>query len=715
MNLYAFLGFSALFNAITGIMVAIVLYKKKYNSKIAKIFIFQCLLIAAWGMLYFFPFTPENKTLSLLSFYTLHLASNFITVAHFHLVCHVLNIWETHKKYVKAGYLIHLVFWLFIPTQLFIIDIVPKFDLAFWPIPGPLYYIWLVSWSFFIVYPAILLYQHYRKAEGLRKRQLKGFLVGTLVGLSSGSTNYFLFLDINIPPYLNILASVYVCSIAYLIARYRFVNFELNLLHFLQKTLSFSLTIVSLFSLYFYLNQIATIERGGALYLVGLVFALALYHIFESIFTNSRLLSHILRLSDFESFEKAIGDFKEHKTFYSNKKQLEKALDELFIEKIQLESAQIIEQKPLEKNFPKLYKFFQTNKGTLVNEEVELRQAEQKTRIPYASELKKIGEVCCPIHANEKLIGLLVLGDKKVGNYFSLEELNLIDQVGKHLSLSLSAINYNETLKDEVEVKTEQLKKANAKITKSYKKLQELDALKDDFISIASHELRTPMTIIRGYTDFLLSEKFGSVNKQQKEFLTNIFESTKDLIHLTNNMLDISRIEAGTFNVHLEKTDLSKWMKKMVDDFTIICEEKQMKISLEQKIKKKNLTFDRGKFEQVLKNIIGNAYKMTPNKGKISVYLTEDKNQYTIEVKDTGPGIHKDKQEIIFEKFQQLETGLKKRYSGSGLGLNIVKKIVEYFGGKVWVESAGIPGKGSSFFFTIQKKLPKKIELQSVT
>jgi len=240
----------------------------------------------------------------------------------------------------------------------------------------------------------------------------------------------------------------------------------------------------------------------------------------------------------------------------------------------------------------------------------------------------------------------------------------------------------------------------------SYKKLQELNQSRDRFLSIASHELRTPMTVIKGFTEFLLSEKFGSINKKQKEFLDTISRNTTDLIKLVNKMLDISRLEAGKMTFESKDIALPEFLTETTKEFKVLCSQKHIKLKFENP---DNISLfiksDPFKIKQILTNLVSNAYKFTPEKGTITIILEPCslKGQCVqISVKDTGIGIPKKEQKHVFEKFHQVENSLRKTYTGTGLGLSIVKLMVEKLGGQVFLVSK--LGKGACFTFTLPQK-----------
>lgn len=251
------------------------------------------------------------------------------------------------------------------------------------------------------------------------------------------------------------------------------------------------------------------------------------------------------------------------------------------------------------------------------------------------------------------------------------------------------------------------------RLEKANKRLKELDKLKDEFISVASHDLRAPIAVIEGYLSMILSGKVGKVNKNTRKFLEKMYASTQYLAKLSRDILETSRINQKRLKLDLELNDIKEVVKSMTDHFQIMAQEKG--IYLKCRLPKKKIPkflFDRQRVEEVLQNLISNAIKFT-NKGGIEVgvelrpaqkiqakFKKKTNKEVLVWVKDTGIGIPKDKLRYIFEKFSQLWTNLHPSKRGSGLGLFICRKIIEFHGGKIWANSEG-EGKGSIFFFTL--------------
>ncbi|MBA7514031.1 Adaptive-response sensory-kinase SasA [subsurface metagenome] len=237
------------------------------------------------------------------------------------------------------------------------------------------------------------------------------------------------------------------------------------------------------------------------------------------------------------------------------------------------------------------------------------------------------------------------------------------------------------------------------------KKLKELDQMKDDFVSSVSHELRSPLTSIKGYVDFILRGKAGPLNKKLIEYLTIVKNNTSRLGMFINDILDLAKIEAKRFELGKEALELSPFIEEMVTFFQPQAEEGKIQLETAVPTSISLVSADSDKLRQVFTNLLSNAFKFTPEGGKITI---EAKNAGSgsfveIAIKDTGVGIAEKDVQKVFDKFQQVKSsGSKvKRVKGTGLGLAIVRGIVEAHGGRIWVESE--LNKGSNFIFTLPK------------
>ncbi len=242
------------------------------------------------------------------------------------------------------------------------------------------------------------------------------------------------------------------------------------------------------------------------------------------------------------------------------------------------------------------------------------------------------------------------------------------------------------------------LEKATTDLDEANKQLTELDKLKDEFVSLASHELRTPMAAIKGSISTILEGYAGNISDQAREFLTAAYNENDRLIRLVNNLLNTSRIESGKMSFSPMRIDLSILINEVVRNLQVGAKEKNLYLSYEPSGFLPHVMADEDKIKEVVINLIGNALKFTST-GGITIRSKIDGEFVITSVSDTGTGIHQEHFEMLFKKFSQVKTDYTKQYGGTGLGLYISKKIIEGLGGKIWLESE--VGKGTSFYFSL--------------
>ncbi|MBI4847097.1 MAG: HAMP domain-containing protein [Nitrospirae bacterium] len=231
-------------------------------------------------------------------------------------------------------------------------------------------------------------------------------------------------------------------------------------------------------------------------------------------------------------------------------------------------------------------------------------------------------------------------------------------------------------------------------------KLKELDKMKSDFISLMSHELRTPLTTIKEGTNlFFEALKEGEATAKERRLLTIINEECNRLINLVNSLLDLSKMEAGMMVYNFTEEDIASLIDKAAREIEPLAENRNIRIEVSSNGALPPVKADIDKMLQVLRNLIGNAVKFTPNGGSVQIISQAAAGKVKVSVVDTGVGIPKEKTDIIFDKFKRATIGSSDKFSGSGLGLFIVRQILIAHGGEIWVEST--LGKGSTFTFVL--------------
>lgn len=326
--------------------------------------------------------------------------------------------------------------------------------------------------------------------------------------------------------------------------------------------------------------------------------------------------------------------------------------------------------------------------------------------IPMVDE-KKAAEIQKTLGVATLVLYPLVFGDETFGV--------LIVALDKHVG-DLSRAE-REALHELIEVVGIAIDRAKlyADLKEANEKLKALDKLKDEFVSVASHELRTPMTAIKSYLWMAIAGKGGAITQKQKYYLDRAYSSTDRLIKLVNDMLNISRIESGRMTYDMEKVDLVQLINDVIADVKARSDELGVSIRLkveDGKSKIENVLADADKIKEALFNLVGNSLKFTPKGGKITVELEAKGTLVECLVSDTGAGISKEDMEKLFQKFGLLTgsyTINKTDQQGTGLGLYITKSIIEAHGGSISAYSPGV-GKGATFSFTLPVFEQKRYE-----
>ena len=247
------------------------------------------------------------------------------------------------------------------------------------------------------------------------------------------------------------------------------------------------------------------------------------------------------------------------------------------------------------------------------------------------------------------------------------------------------------------------LEKITSKLESANERLKGVDKLKDEFLSLASHELRNPMTTIKSYLWMLLEGHGGKVSKKQKDYLDTAYKSTDRLIMLVNDMLDVSRIESGRMTIDLKAVKYDGLVLDVVSELKPRADELGVKISVVPSPTLPQVLADFNKIKEVLINLVGNALKFTPKEGRITISIKQKDNMVETQVSDTGTGIKSEDIPKLFQKFSMVGNSAEKQKNtqGTGLGLYLSKLIVGLHGGKIWAESEG-EGKGSTFTFSLK-------------
>jgi signal transduction histidine kinase len=297
--------------------------------------------------------------------------------------------------------------------------------------------------------------------------------------------------------------------------------------------------------------------------------------------------------------------------------------------------------------------------------------------------------------------GYLAFGRKKSGNLYSTSDFRVLDTIANELIIAIqNALHFeeiqtfNDTLRGRVTQATAELRRTN-------EKLKTLDETKDEFISMASHQLRTPLTSVKGYLSMVLEGDAGKLNAQQKQLLTQSFISSQRMVYLIADLLNLSRLNTGKFVIEATPLDLREVVQGEIDQLRETAKSRGLTLVYDSPATFPLLMLDETKIHQVVMNFIDNAIYYTPSGGTITITLLETPSAVEYRVTDNGIGVPKTEQHRLFTKFYRAGNARRARPDGTGLGLFMAKKVVVAQGGAVIFSSE--EGKGSVFGFRFTK------------
>ena len=524
-----FYAITGLINAAASTFLGLLVYFKNKKGILNRTFAFFCLSIAIWGYAYFAWQISVTKETALFWSRALMMGAIFTPITYFHFTAVFLNIHQKKKNFLILGYILSFIFFILNFTTLFIKNVEPALSFPYWPKPGITFHPFLLMFFGYAIYSSYLLWRALEKSVKIEKLQIRYVLFGTLIGLLGGSTNYFLWYNVPIPPIGNALVFFYIFFIALAILRYHL----------------------------FEIRVILTELLVGAIGLLLLVQAM----------TTEDLAWQILGFG-------------------------------LFI----------------------LFCIF----GYLLIRSVML-------------EIRRRQEI------------------------------------------------------------------------------EKIDKAKSEFISIASHQLRTPLTAVKGYISMILEGTYGQLSEKQAEPLKNVYQSNERLMRLVNDLLDLSRLDAGKIEFSPELVSLEEMVSGIVEELRINAEKKGLHIKMVRPSGSlPKIMVDQDKLRQVILNIVDNAIKYT-KEGGIAIELKKVGEEEEIEISDTGEGMDEGELNSLFQMFSRATAGTQLHAEGAGLGLYVAKQFIEMHRGRIWAESPG-KGKGSTFYIRLPIRFnPKLLKTKTKT
>lgn len=339
--------------------------------------------------------------------------------------------------------------------------------------------------------------------------------------------------------------------------------------------------------------------------------------------------------------------------------------------------------------------------ATNVQQTVSVEEMKRRSESRRHLNARGVG-VIARMQLKDQLIGYIVLGEKRNGDAYTTSETLMLSTMADESALSImNSLRFDEIEKFNIRLKKE-VTGATRELRSSNKKLIEMDATKDEFVSMASHQLRTPLTSVKGYISMVLEGDAGKISDQQRQLLEEAFASSERMVHLIGDFLNVSRLQTGKFVLDRREVDLVKVVDQEVEGIRQIALAHDIKLSYKHVSRVPTLYLDEGKIRQVVMNFIDNAVYYSSGGTSIKIQLDVEDGEVVLRVIDKGMGVPEEETSHLFTRFFRAENARKQRPDGTGIGLYLAKKIIDGHKGSVVFESE--LGKGSTFGFRLPIK-----------
>jgi signal transduction histidine kinase len=345
---------------------------------------------------------------------------------------------------------------------------------------------------------------------------------------------------------------------------------------------------------------------------------------------------------------------------------------------------------------------------TLVTDELEEGQGKLK-EILSSNNIAVVTRLTSKANRSAEGLGYIILGAKKSGGIYSVHDIRILEIIADELVIAIQNAlrfeeieNFNITLQEKVNDATRQLRRTN-------EKLKQLDETKDEFISMASHQLRTPLTSMKGYVSMVMEGDAGKVSATQAKLLDQAFVSSQRMVYLISDLLNVSRLKTGKFIIEAKPTNLADVVEGEIAQLRETAKGRGLELTYNKPENFPLLSLDETKIRQVIMNFADNAIYYTKSGGHIVVSLVDKPDSVEFTVADDGIGVPRSEQHHLFSKFYRAGNAKKARPDGTGLGLFMAKKVIAAQGGSIIFHSE--EGKGSTFGFSFPKA---KLEVASV-
>jgi len=693
---------SSLTTAILSFALGLFVYLGNRKDKTSQIWAVTVFFVGLWSLGLFGVTFSSTELKALFWQQLLDGAAIFVPIAFFNFVLRLLNIEEKYKKTSIFSWTVGLLVLALSFTKYFKLGVAPKFDFDFWIVPGPLYYVFPITFAIFVSFSLVLAIKEFIKTDNaILKSQLKYVLATQVFGFFGGLTNFFPQF-INIYPVGNYFVALYLFFISYAMFKHRLFNIKVLATELIIYAIWMFL-LVRIFLAQTFSDRVT----DGVLLVMLIVFGVLLIRsVFKEVEQREKLevkTKYLTTLRDFSTSIIGTLDFKQTIQIIVNgiserfgyvgallllvNEEEHKIYPAAISQKGEISKVHTLLPVPLEKivaPFPENTALSAVSLNTGIVQ-IDEKLANFFMGVP-AEVLNKIQEavgikttIAIPIITKGRKVGVLDIFINKPKAEIDEEELDILKTMANEIGIVL----------------------VNSEL---FKKVSELSAYKTELMSIVAHQLKNPLVVVKGYSSLV---EDGTVKgmKMYKEIFKKIKSSANKLIGTLNNILDLHHIEEGKMHYEFQKMELNKTLKEMVDDFQIVANQKNIKLTFNPAKEEVFVNGDPYKLAQVFQNLIDNSLKYTEQGWiKVEVEKKDGSTKLTtsgsvlVVISDTGRGFTQELGNKLFQKFSRgVEENL---ILGTGLGLYICKEIVEAHNGKIWAESSG-EGKGARFYVSL--------------
>ncbi|MFA5070527.1 MAG: ATP-binding protein [Patescibacteria group bacterium] len=603
---------------------------------------------------------------------------------------------------------------------------------------GPAFFYFIIVFSYFLISSIVILINKIRLSKGVEKNQLRYVLIGLSVSfffiILFNVVATLIFKNSKLVTYTSIAPLFFIGTVAYAIVKLRLMDIRViisrSIIYFFLVLFVSSLFAALTYStVYLFQNELSA---NRLIFIIGISTLIVIFldpikrwlsRTTDSIFFKAKIEYPLLlrELSEIISTEIEIDVLIEKLT-----KTLDKGLkiknsvlvlqsrDKVF--RVRTLGHPHTPTLVFEKNNP-LIKYLNKEDKIIITEELRRKiedTAEEQGKAELSKSMMELSKIqagaIAPIKTQEKLNAIFLFGPKLSGDVYGREEIDLIEVLAPQIALAIEKSklyeevrSFTQTLQSKIDEATAEIKSKNIELEEANIRLKQLDQAKTEFVSIASHQLRTPMTGIMGYLSMLTDGDFGACKPEHLKILKELLNESQRMIRLINQFLNVSKIEAGKFELAKREMQLEDLIAAKVNELNEIALKKSLKlVFIKPKEPLPKIFADPDKLNDIILNLIDNGIKYTA-KGGVTISVKQKGDEILTSIKDTGIGISKEDAKELFGKFQRGTGVARIQPDGSGLGLFLAKNVVEGHKGKIWVESAG-EGKGSTFFFTLPIK-----------